>query len=112
MLFASTDPELAVNPIANRLREHRNLAAFAVGVATCCAWMLSLPVFPSEEGLVHVYHATVMSKLLSGVHGPLSDAFRIRHLRPPYSLYYYLLIGLLQCFPPLRWSSLLFASWS
>lgn len=93
------DQELVLNPIANRLREHRNLAAFAVGVAACCAWILSLPVFPSEDGPVHVYYATVMTRLLSGAHGPLSDAFRIRHLLPPYSLYYYILIGLLQLFP-------------
>ncbi len=88
-----------MNPVANRLRGHRNLAAFAVGVAACCAWILSLPVFPSEDGPVHMYYATVMTKLLSGAHGPLGDAFRIRHLLPPYSLYYYILIGLMQMFP-------------
>ncbi len=88
-----------MNPLADRLRKHRNVTAFASGVAACCAWILSLPVFPSEDGPVHVYYATVMTKLLSGSHGPLSDAFRIRHLLPPYSLYYYMLIGLLQMVP-------------
>ncbi len=81
------------------LKRHGNLTAFAVGITACCAWILSLPVFPSEDGPVHVYYATVMTKLLSGAHGPLSEAFRIRHLLPPYSLYYYMLIALLQIFP-------------
>jgi hypothetical protein len=66
------DQELVLNPFANWLREHRNLAAFAVGVAACCVWILSLPVFPSEDGPVHVYYATVMTTLLSGAHGPRS----------------------------------------
>jgi hypothetical protein len=76
-----------------------DLALFSLAVLACCAWILWLPVFPSEDGPVHVYYATVMAKLLGGVHGPLTQAFRIRHLLPPYSLYYYLLIVLLQLFP-------------
>lgn len=99
-------------PVANRqekrwnqwlwrwMQEHADLVVFGLAVLMCCAWILSLPVFPSEDGPVHVYYATVMAKLLGGSHGPLSQAFRIRHLLPPYSLYYYLLIALLQFFPP------------
>jgi hypothetical protein len=78
---------------------YADLVVFGVGVLACCAWILWLPVFPSEDGPVHVYYATVMAKLLSGSHGPLTEAFRIRHLLPPYSLYYYMLIVLLQFFP-------------
>jgi hypothetical protein len=97
-------------PVANRgtrwnqrvwrcMQEHADLVIFGLAVLTCCAWILSLPVFPSEDGPVHVYYATVMAKLLGGSDGPLSQAFRIRHLLPPYSLYYYMLIALLQFFP-------------
>jgi hypothetical protein len=88
-----------LNQTSTRLRQRGALIAFAIGVAACCAWILSLPVFPSEDGPVHLYYATVMMKLLSGAHGPLTVAFRIRHLLPPYSLYYYLLILLMQVFP-------------
>lgn len=78
----------------------RTLAiVFWGGVLACCAWILQLPVFPSEDGPVHMYYATVLAKLLRGGPGPLHDAFVIRHLLPPYSLYYYLLIALLSIFP-------------
>lgn len=77
---------------------HADAVVFALGVLASCCWVLSLPVFPSEDGPVHVYYATVMAKLLSGSHGPLTAAFRIRHLLPPYSLYYYMLIVLLTFF--------------
>jgi hypothetical protein len=88
-----------LNPVSIWLRRHGAFLVFAVGVVACCAWILSLPVFPSEDGPVHLYYATVMTKLLSGAHDPLCAAFRIRHLLPPYSLYYYLLIVLLKLFP-------------
>jgi hypothetical protein len=82
-----------------KTRGHADLVVFGLAVLACCVWILWLPVFPSEDGPVHVYYATVMTKLLSGVHDPLSQAFRIRHLLPPYSLYYYMLIALLTFFP-------------
>jgi hypothetical protein len=85
--------------LRNALRKHAGLLLFSFGVVACCVWVLSLPVFPSEDGPVHLYYATVMTKLLGGSHDALSQAFRIRHLLPPYSLYYYLLIALLQLFP-------------
>jgi hypothetical protein len=82
-----------------RWKRYADLVVFGLGVLACCGWILWLPVFPSEDGPVHVYYATVMGKLLSGSHAPLAEAFRIRHLLPPYSLYYYLLIALLKFFP-------------
>ncbi len=72
---------------------------FWAGVLASCVWILLLPVFPSEDGPVHLYYATVLAKLLHGAHGPLTAAFVIRHVLPPYSLYYYLLIVLLAVFP-------------
>ena len=93
------DVEREANPRLSWAREHAELVLFGLGVLACCGWVLSLPVFPSEDGPVHVYYATVMAKLLSGAHGPLAEAFRIRHLLPPYSLYYYMLIVLLKFFP-------------
>jgi hypothetical protein len=84
---------------SQRLFERGDLAVFGLGILASCAWILWLPVFPSEDGPVHVYYATVMAKLLSGAHDPLTQAFQIRHLLPPYSFYYYLLIVLLKFFP-------------
>ncbi len=101
MLFPDTelDVERGSKPQQHCWREHADTVIFGLAVLACCCWVLSLPVFPSEDGPVHLYYATVMSKLLSGSHGPLTEAFRIRHLLPPYSLYYYLLIVLLKLFP-------------
>lgn len=93
------DVERDAKPHLGWVRAHADLLLFGLGVLACCGWVLSLPVFPSEDGPVHVYYATVMAKLLSGAHGPLPEAFRMRHLLPPYSLYYYMLIVLLKFFP-------------
>jgi hypothetical protein len=56
------------------------------------AFVLSLPVFPTNDGPMHVYYAAILRDLLfaKGVH--YGAFYNIKHLLPPYSLYYYLLI--------------------
>ncbi len=71
-------------------------------IATCfCAWMLSLPSFPTTDGPVHMYYVHVLGSLLSHRDVGYAHFFRIRHLLPPYSLYYYALLALSGILPML-----------
>ncbi len=65
-----------------------------------CAWILSLPVFPSQDGPAHLYYADVLSQLLFH-HQVFSGSYQITHWLPPYALQNYLLVLLLRCFSPL-----------
>lgn len=70
------------------------LLLFSGIVAAYCVWILSLPVFPSQDGPLHLYYADVFGHLLSRSPGVYARFYRIGSLFPPYSLYYYLLLGL------------------
>ena len=69
--------------------------AFAALITALCMWILSLPLFPSQDGAAHVYYATVSRDLLLGPSAFAHD-FRIARPFPPYSLHAYLLMALLQ----------------
>ena len=62
-------------------------------------WMLSLPCFPSTDGPVHMYYAHILSGLLFQGRSAYTTYFHIRHLLPPYSLYYYALVALSRWVP-------------
>jgi hypothetical protein len=64
-------------------------------------WMLCLPMWPSQDGPVHLYYAGIFGKLLGHTDPSLQQYFRIKHLLPPYALYYYALIGLSKIVSPL-----------
>jgi hypothetical protein len=64
--------------------------------ACFCAFVLSLPVFPSEDGPIHLYFATVLGDLLSHSSPLYAQYYYVHHLLPPYSLHYYLLIVLMK----------------
>ena len=68
-----------------------------VAYAVFPLWLTS---FPSQDGPVHLYYADVMKDLLRG-NGQYGGHFTIKHLFPPYSLTYYLLIVLNAFAPPL-----------
>ena len=72
---------------------------FAVVVAYC-AWVLSLPLFPTQDGAVHLYYAQVISRLLSKS-ALYSQYFAIRYPIPPYAVHYVLLMGVTKLLPPL-----------
>ncbi len=76
-----------------------SLLLFAI-VACFCAWMLSMPSFPTTDGPVHMYYVHVLGSLLLHTNADYAHFFRIRHLLPPYSLYYYALL-LLSGFMPM-----------
>lgn len=62
-------------------------------------WVLSLPCFPSTDGPVHMYYADILCALLAGKPSPYTHYFHIRHLLPPYALYYYALAVLSRLVP-------------
>ena len=61
-----------------------------------CAFVLSLPLFPTEDGPIHLYFATVLGDLLSHSSPLYAQYYYVHHLLPPYSLHYYLLIVLMK----------------
>ena len=68
-------------------------------LAVYVVWMLALPCFPSQDGPAHLYYVHVLSELL-GHHDPTyCHFFRLQHVLPPYSLYYYALWLLSQGVP-------------
>jgi hypothetical protein len=65
---------------------------FALLLIAFCFWVLSLPLFPTQDGPMHKYYVHVLASLLSGS----SDysAYVIRHPFPPYATHYAVLLGL------------------
>lgn len=51
-----------------------------------------MPLLPTEDGPVHLYYAQILSQLLTHSNPSTTHFFRIKHLLPPYSLYYYVLV--------------------
>ena len=73
------------------------LAPFLILLALYCAWIFTLPLFPSLDGSLHLYYASVLGSLLSGSKEFASYYF-IRHILPPYALHYYFLIAVTHFF--------------
>lgn len=78
-------------------KNSRYLVPFLVLLAAYCVWVLTLPLFPSLDGSLHLYYASVMGSLLSGSKDFASYYF-IRHILPPYALHYYFLIAVAHFF--------------
>ncbi len=70
------------------------LLVYAGVVAITCFWVLSLPLFPSQDGPLHLYYVNVFRQLLTHQHTLLTRTYTIRHLLPPYATYYYGLVFL------------------
>lgn len=67
--------------------------AFLALVVFYCIWVFSLPLFPTQDGAVHLYYTKVLSLLLAG-NQHFSEFFAVRHPLPPYAVHYYVLLGL------------------
>ncbi len=76
------------------------VALLTLIVGSYCAWVLSLPLFPTQDGPVHLYFVHVLRELLTGHGSFYQQYYYIRHILPPYSLYYYTLL-LLSSFLPI-----------
>ncbi len=55
-------------------------------------WVLSLPAWPSQDGPMHLYYTRVLSALFSSAPSHFRSYFFIKHLLPPYAVYYYALL--------------------
>lgn len=66
--------------------------AFLLLLSSYCAWIFTLPLFPSLDGSLHLYYAFVMGSLLSGSKA-FAGYYFIRHILPPYAMHYYFLIA-------------------
>lgn len=87
----------SLEPIAANGRPSRLCFWLLAFLTFCfCAFVLSLPVFPTEDGPIHLYFATVLGDLLSHSSPLYAQYYYIHHLLPPYSLHYYLLIVLMK----------------
>ena len=62
-------------------------------------WLASMPAWPSQDGPVHLYYTRVLDALLSKSQSPFHSYFFIKHLLPPYALYYYALLVLSHVMP-------------
>jgi hypothetical protein len=69
---------------------------FAAIVAAFCVWILSLPLFPTQDGPMHRYYVHVLINLLDHTH--LYDVYQIRHPFPPYATHYFSLLVLSRVF--------------
>jgi len=74
------------------------IATLAI-LAVYLIWVLSLPAFPSQDGPAHLYFVYVMHALLGHSDPLLARFFTIKHIAPPYSLYYYALMLLSRVVP-------------
>ncbi len=70
------------------------LGLYFLPVLLTCAWVWSLPVFPSQDGPLHLYYVNALRQLLAHRPGVYMDAYTIKSYVTPYSVYYYSLIGL------------------
>src|SRR5947199_10196073 len=81
--------------------EHKTtfLTAFLVLVAAYCAWVFSLPLFPTQDDAMHLYYTKVTQHLL--FHSPrFGAAYLIRIPPPPYVVHYALLLVLTSFLEP------------
>jgi hypothetical protein len=70
------------------------LLATILLVLAYIVWILSLPAWPSQDAPVHLYYVHVMRELLSHHATVYSRYYTIKHVLPPYALYYYALLAL------------------
>lgn len=62
-------------------------------------WLLSLPAWPSQDGPAHLYYVHVLGELFSAHSTVYRSYYTIKHLLPPYALYYYALLALSKLAP-------------
>jgi hypothetical protein len=74
---------------------------FTAIVALYCLWVLSLPLFPTQDGPVHLYLASIFKGLLAHTDGIYPKYYLVKHHLPPYSFQYYLLVALMSLMSPL-----------
>ena len=69
-------------------------ALFWLPVVLTCAWVLLLPMWPSQDGPLHLYYVNILKQLMAHQPGPYLSTFYIKSHITPYSTYYYGLLAL------------------
>jgi len=83
----------------NQLWRTPEMAVIFLITAAYVIWLLSLPAFPTQDGPIHLYYTHVLKALFSGHASVYAGFYRVKHLLPPYALYYYALLGLAHFVP-------------
>jgi flagellar biosynthesis protein FliQ len=88
-------------PVSPKFQMWRSPEAAAIWLITAAyvVWMLCLPAFPTQDGPIHLYYTHVLKALFSNHASVYADYYRVKHLLPPYALYYYALLGLSRFVP-------------
>ena len=96
---AGADATIPIGDIALESRSRWwNRAALALLVCTALV-LLASPVFPSQDGPVHLYYVDVLRGLLTHS-APYAQHFAIKSFVTPYALEYYSLLALETVFSP------------
>ena len=88
-------PSSSAPPFAETKRGAALLRAlYFLPVLLTCVWVWSLPVFPSQDGPLHLYYVNALRQLLAHQPGVYLRTYTIKGYITPYSVYYYSLVGL------------------
>ncbi len=80
-------------PLEGKRQPHFNAHLLFAGIVLVfVVWVLSLPVFPTQDGPMHRYYIHVLDAVLHG--SKLYGVYRVRHPFPPYATHYGLLLVL------------------
>jgi hypothetical protein len=79
------------------LRKRLLAVLFYALLAVQVIWIFSLPLFPTQDGPIHIYYAHIISALFAGS-TIYTKYYYIQHMLPPYSLHYYYLIAAMRIF--------------
>ena len=85
----SSQPENPQHTRAYALPAWLLSALYWVPVVLTCAWVLSLPVWPSQDGPLHLYYANILKQLMAHQPGVYADTYFIKSRVTPYSAYYH-----------------------
>jgi hypothetical protein len=77
-------------------KSHRSGYIFLGMVLAFSAWILSLPLMPTQDGPMHRYYVHALDSILTHQH--TYDAYEIRHPFPPYATHYFSLLALSHLF--------------
>ena len=79
--------------VGERTNSRINSLVFYCMLAGMCAWVLSLPLCPAQDGAAHKYYAWVVRQIVAG-NSWVAHAYGIRHPIPPYATQDMIVVGL------------------
>jgi hypothetical protein len=79
-------------------------------LACTVIFVLAVPVFPTQDGPIHLYYVDILRDVLRHS-GPFAQYFKIKTLLPPYAFEYYSLLALESVFSPIVSEKLLICSY-